>query len=94
MCFSHFLEQFQGYQKQPDGTGNKQMQAGLTEYRQNFKSSVLTPNIEHGFNGFRFGLTLQGNQPFYIQKGYAGQLPIKEQPKLNVPLPYHVSVLG
>lgn len=97
MCNSKraFLSQYFGYQLENSGT----VDAYAATAEQNTRPIYLPTNPydfkpELGFNGYRYAVDVKRVVSPYMQPGYFGIFPVKEQPKLSAPWPYDVPVLS
>lgn len=58
-----------------------------------FPTNPLSFDAELGFMGARYLESYFPVAPLFMQPGYAGVLPLKEQPRLDMPQPYREAVL-
>lgn len=53
-----------------------------------FPTNPFGFRVEGGFTGHVYGASFDPVAPLYLQPYYKGVLPIKEQPRLEIPQPY------
>lgn len=87
-----FRERYFGRQLPDSGTLNALDAAGKMDPIY-FPTNPLEFTAELGFMGARYMDSFAPVVPLYMQPGYGGVMPLKEQPKLDIPQPYREPVL-
>ncbi len=81
------LERLQGYQRGNYGFGARYVSANQPLLNNN---TVLPYNAHPapGNIGYRYAAPINAPAPVVNPGGYAGNLPLSQQPKINLPQPY------
>lgn len=93
MCDNvRFREQNFGRQLTDSGTMFQADRAGVV-FPVFFPTNPLQFEAELGFMGYRYMDSFYPIAPEFAQPGYQGVYPLKEQPRLDMPLPYRNPVV-
>lgn len=93
-CKNPVIERYFGRQIIDSGMMSAYDQAGYLTARPEFTDpNPFGFDQELGFTGFVVGASFDSVAPEYIQQPYRGILPVKQQPKVEMPLPYNEAVV-
>lgn len=85
-CNKTTLERFFGRQMEPNGVGREYERANLSSFNMTLLPYVAHPNPDN--TGAKIGRPFYGPVPVEYPRNYHGQLPLSQQPRIDVPEPF------